>query len=124
MGLQTSGQISLNEIHVEAGGTSGTECSFNDTDIRDLISASSGAEMETKTCSKCKREKPLTQFSKDKSKKDGHKYVCKLCAKVRDKAYREANREELNAKKITWAQTENGYWSMRKAAWRKMLINP
>jgi hypothetical protein len=46
MALQTSGQISLNDIHVEAGGTTGTECSFNDTDIRGLIDASSGAEME------------------------------------------------------------------------------
>lgn len=46
MALQTSGQISLNEIHVEAGGTTGTEASFNDTDIRGLISASSASEME------------------------------------------------------------------------------
>lgn len=37
MALQTSGQISLNEIHVEAGGTSGTFCSIDDTDIRGLI---------------------------------------------------------------------------------------
>ena len=69
------------------------------------ITTSSGAEMETKTCSKCKREKPLTQFSKDKSKKDGHKYVCKLCAKVRDKAYREANREKLKARKKAYRES-------------------
>lgn len=42
MALQTSGQITLNEIHVEAGGTSGTQASINDTDIRALIGASSG----------------------------------------------------------------------------------
>tara|TARA_Y100000992_G_scaffold118428_1_gene77615 strand:- start:455 stop:1135 length:681 start_codon:yes stop_codon:yes gene_type:complete len=40
MTLATSGAISLNEIHVEAGGTSGTTCSFNDTDIRGLTAAS------------------------------------------------------------------------------------
>jgi len=44
--LQTSGQISLNEIHVEAGGTSGTACNINESDIRGLISASSGAAMD------------------------------------------------------------------------------
>jgi hypothetical protein len=45
MALQTSGAISLNEIHVEAGGTSGTLCTINDSDIRALISASSEAQM-------------------------------------------------------------------------------
>jgi len=38
MALQSSGQISLNDLHVEAGGVSGTECSLNDTDIRSIIS--------------------------------------------------------------------------------------
>ena len=37
-----SGQISLNDLHVEAGGTSGTEVSMNDADVRNLIGASSG----------------------------------------------------------------------------------
>lgn len=45
MGLQTSGAISLNDIHVEAGGSSGTQASINDTDIRALISKASGAQM-------------------------------------------------------------------------------
>lgn len=45
MALQTSGAISLNEIHVEAGGSSGSQASINDSDIRDLISKSSGAQM-------------------------------------------------------------------------------
>ena len=40
MALQTSGAISLNQIHVEAGGTSGTNCSINDSDIRGLSPAS------------------------------------------------------------------------------------
>ena len=40
MALQTSGAISLNDIHVEAGGTSGTTASMNDTDIRNLTAAS------------------------------------------------------------------------------------
>ena len=39
MALQTSGPISLNDIHVEAGGSSGTLCSMNDPDIRGLTPA-------------------------------------------------------------------------------------
>ncbi len=45
MALQSSGQISLNDIHVEAGGTSGSQASINDSDIRALIGKSSGASM-------------------------------------------------------------------------------
>jgi len=45
MALQTSGAISLNDIHVEAGGSSGTNCTINDSDIRGLISKGSGATM-------------------------------------------------------------------------------
>ena len=45
MALQTSGAISLNDIHVEAGGASGTTASINDSDIRALIGKASGATM-------------------------------------------------------------------------------
>lgn len=40
MALQTSGAISIDDIHQEAGGTSGTLCSINDSDIRSLNEAS------------------------------------------------------------------------------------
>ena len=40
MALPTSGALSLNAIHIEAGGSSGTTCSLNDTDIRGLTAAS------------------------------------------------------------------------------------
>ena len=42
MGLQTSGPISLNEIHIEAGGSSGTQAGMNDADIRALIGKNAG----------------------------------------------------------------------------------
>ena len=45
MALQSSGAISLNDIHIEAGGSSGTQASLNDADIRGLISKASGAQM-------------------------------------------------------------------------------
>ena len=46
MALQTSGAISLNDIHVEAGGTSASAATINDADIRALIGASSGSTMD------------------------------------------------------------------------------
>ena len=44
MALQTSGAISLDDMHVELGATSGTEVSLNDADIRGLIDKASGAQ--------------------------------------------------------------------------------
>lgn len=43
MPLPSSGAITLNQIHVEAGGSSGTQAALNDTDIRAMIGKSSGA---------------------------------------------------------------------------------
>lgn len=43
--IPTSGAISLNQMHTEVGGTSGTQVSLNDADIRGLISKTSGATM-------------------------------------------------------------------------------
>ena len=40
MALQTSGMISLNDIHIEAGGTTGTSVSINDSDLRGLTAGS------------------------------------------------------------------------------------
>ena len=37
MTLPSSGAISLNEMHVEVGGSSGSQVSMNDTDIRDMV---------------------------------------------------------------------------------------
>jgi len=37
MALPSSGPLSLNQIHIEAGGSSGTLCSLNDADIRGII---------------------------------------------------------------------------------------
>lgn len=45
MTLPSSGAISLNDMHIEAGGSSGTLCSINDSDIRALIGKASGVQM-------------------------------------------------------------------------------
>jgi len=45
MALPSSGAISLNQMHIEVGGSSGSTASLNDSDIRGLISKSSGATM-------------------------------------------------------------------------------
>ena len=48
----------------------------------------------TKVCSRCKEEKSISDFNKDRSCKDGHNYQCKACAKEKHRKYREENREK------------------------------
>jgi hypothetical protein len=40
-----------------------------------------------KTCFHCKECKPFTSFGKDKTKTDGHKYICRVCMSVYRKAH-------------------------------------
>lgn len=49
--------------------------------------------METKICCNCKEEKELTEFNKNKSRKDGHNTICRLCSNARSKRYYEENKE-------------------------------
>jgi superfamily II helicase len=41
----------------------------------------------TKTCSKCKQEKDISQFNKNKRNKDGFQYFCKKCKLEQDRKY-------------------------------------
>jgi len=47
--------------------------------------------IQLKTCSKCKIEKPISEFSKHKGKPDGYRYSCKQCEKIPAEAWRKAN---------------------------------
>ena len=49
-----------------------------------------------KTCNKCKIEKELTEFHKDKGKKDGHSTCCKICAKARTAKWQVENKDRKN----------------------------
>jgi len=44
MALPSSGQISLNQIHIEAGGSSGSQAAMNDSDIRAMIGKGSTSQ--------------------------------------------------------------------------------
>jgi len=55
--------------------------------------------MEKKTCSKCKIEKDICYFNKDKYSKDGFTYSCKLCKKKQDKEYNDKKIISIDEKK-------------------------
>ena len=53
---------------------------------------------EKKVCTKCKEEKPLEEFGKDKRAKDGKNSSCKACERIRCKKHRDANIDKINAR--------------------------
>ena len=59
----------------------------------------------TKICTKCGRELPLSEFNKDKSRKDGLQCWCKSCKKQYGKQYRADNPEKMKQ----WYATLEGY---------------
>lgn len=58
----------------------------------------SGRAMETKICSKCKKEKPISEFGKNKAKKDGLQTECKECKSAYNKLHYQKNKETYLAK--------------------------
>lgn len=49
--------------------------------------------MDTKVCSKCKVEKPLSEFHRSLSTKDGHTHYCKSCRQVYTRMYTSSCKE-------------------------------
>lgn len=58
--------------------------------------------MDTKRCTKCGEVKPLAEFTKDKSKRDGHSPWCKVCERAAVAARRKANPEKRRAREAAW----------------------
>jgi hypothetical protein len=52
--------------------------------------------MESKRCSQCKEQKPLTEFYKAKSKPAGYAYTCKSCSDKSNKRTRDKHTERYH----------------------------
>ncbi len=67
-----------------------------------------------KKCSKCKEEKELSKFNKDKKSKDGHRTQCMKCrSKLRkeyDKEYNKKNKEKINEYRKEWREKNKEYF--------------
>lgn len=56
--------------------------------------------MDTYICSKCKIEKPVSEFSAQKHRTLGHKSQCKLCCKT----WRQENKDRLSIATKAWVE--------------------
>lgn len=57
-----------------------------------------------KTCSKCGIEKPVSNFTKDKQKKDGYGSQCKSCKKEQSQKYYQDNKESIKNSHSLWRE--------------------
>jgi hypothetical protein len=55
-----------------------------------------------KTCNKCKLEKPIFEFNKNSSSKDGFRHYCRECQKKMSVNYSQKKGDELKEKKKLW----------------------
>lgn len=74
--------------------------------------------METKICSKCKRELTVDNFNRDKGSKDGLFGYCKGCACECSRAWCEANPEKQKAVQRAWREANPEKRKASKKAWR------
>jgi len=54
--------------------------------------------MKTKWCSICNTDKPISEFSKNPSKKGGHNHSCKSCSRSYFKEYYKKNTAKVKAR--------------------------
>jgi len=64
-----------------------------------------------KKCTRCKIEKSFDEFSKDKNKKDGLQYKCKLCNREYAKKYYVNNKENLLDYRSNYRNNNKEYFS-------------
>jgi hypothetical protein len=79
-----------------------------------------------KKCSKCGQTKPTREFHKDKTKKDGLRSCCKICANQSVSKYRKTEKgRELHRKtSAKYKKSEKGRETFRRSSKKKMTENP
>ena len=83
-----------------------------------------GTTMDTKVCTKCNEEKPLDDFSKEKTGRNGIMAICRACNCARARAWAVANREKRNetarrGAKRRCAENPEKYRAIQRAHYRR-----
>ena len=67
--------------------------------------------MKSKECNKCNIDKQISEYSKDKTRKDGYSYTCKVCKSKNSKKWAKDNKEHLKEKYETLGIRENTWFT-------------
>ena len=65
---------------------------------RYLVVEPGGEPVEVACCYACKRDKPVGEFSPDRSKASGRTSICRACDRAKSKRYYRKNRERVLAR--------------------------
>lgn len=76
-----------------------------------------------KRCTKCKEEKPLTEFSKSNQNKSGLRSWCKKCVSIDGKRYEAENKEKISKRKSEYFQKNKNVMDIRRKKYRKSHID-
>lgn len=80
-----------------------------------------------KKCSKCKVEKPLTEFGKNKAQKDGYAFYCKLCKREWYNEWYKSNKESraeyYQSNKESISKSHKEYRSSKKEYYKEYNKN-
>ena len=67
-----------------------------------------------RVCNKCKVEKPLSEYGKDKNGLDGYTYLCKECRRAANKAWRAANKDKVKEINLRSKDRRKNYYNSGK----------
>jgi hypothetical protein len=70
-----------------------------------------------KTCTRCKIEKPVTEFSRNKGKKDGLESRCRTCRADYNRGYCKANAEKMRERTRKWQEANPDKTRERQRRW-------
>lgn len=71
--------------------------------------------MTVKTCNTCKVEKPIDNFSKDKTSKDQLQRKCKECVKK----YQSSNKDRIKANRVLYKEKNKEYFKQYNTTYHK-----
>lgn len=77
------------------------------------------ADNGSKTCTKCGETKPIIEFYKNRTCKDGHSPWCKACDKEKGRKWQKANPEKVNKKNRKWQKANREKVNEAAKKWRK-----
>lgn len=73
----------------------------------------------TKTCTKCGRELPLSNFSRRNDAPSGFRRVCKECMTEYKRGWENENRGHVNDKSRTWRKNNPERYAITRGEWNK-----
>jgi hypothetical protein len=79
--------------------------------------------METKICSKCKEEKIVDCFYKDKTRKDGFRSRCKKCCLIESYDYENRNPNVVKNKTLKYRKNNQDKVKLANKEWREKNEN-